>query len=407
VKLRDYEDYSVYGRDGAASVRRPGMLHYALAGVSGALLLAAAAPLLLFWISLIVSDATLPLQFIAFVPKWIWVVAAIPPFLGALVIRPRAIAGHGRLRRRLGIGCAIVLGISGGYVLFIDWRMFNALRSRPEGAALSIAYWNLTMPDSEHWDGSLPDAVGVGRGDGVSGVAPPEVYLLTSNQTNAAFDETLRKLRTDGKTWNVVRRGEFVAISLLPIVSTRLHRLQSVGTVAGTMEDRQRWEDFYNRWVVRIGVRARTFNGDSAAEVFEVEVDATASLGKVVRFWLIDLPSDPMINRRAAALAVREWLSVQRSVADGLGLPDVVIGDCNMPRGTRALDVVMEAAGRPVRHAFDQVGWGLAASWPKAKPLLHIDHCFVTPGLQAVSYSRVKPPVSDHWVQRVEVGLSR
>ncbi len=407
MKLRDYDDYSVYGRDGVASIRRPGMLHYLRAGVSGALLLAAMLPLLLFWTSLVVSDATLPLQFIAFVPKWIWVVAALPPALGALVTRPRAIPGHGRLRRRLGIGCAVILCISGGYVLFIDFRMFNALRSRPEGTSLSIAHWNLTMPDSERWDGSLPDAVGVGRGSGLPGLAPPEMYLLTSNQTNAAFDETLRKLRTDGKTWNVVRRGEFVAISLLPIVSTRLHRLQSVGTVPGTMENRQRWEDFYNRWAVRIGVGARTFNGDSAAEVFEVEIDATASLGRVVRFWLIDLPSDPLINRRAAAMAVREWLNVQRSVADGLGLPDVVIGDCNMPRGTRALDVVMEATGRSVQHAFDQVGWGVAASWPKAMPMLHIDHCFVSPGFHAVSYSLVKTPVADHWAQRVEVGVSK
>ena len=407
MKFRDYDDYSVYGPDGAASVRRPGVLHYLRAGVSGCLLIAAAVPLLLFWTSVIVNDATLPLQFAAFVPKWIWVVAALPPFLGAMAAGPRTLPGYGKLRRRVGAGCAVVLALSVGYVLLIDWRMLNALRGRPEGASLSIAHWNLTMPDSERWEGSLPDAVGVGRGNNAGGAAPPVVYLLTSNQTNAAFDETLRKLRTDGNTWNVVRRGEFVVISVLPIVSTRLHRLQTVGTVRGTMEERQRWEDFYNRWAVRIGVGARTFNGDSAAEVFEVEVDATASLGKVVRFWLIDLPSDPMINRRAAAMAVREWLSVQRSVADGLRLPDVVIGDCNIPRGCRALDVVMEAAGRPVRHAFDQVGWGLSASWPKAMPMLHIDHCFLTPGLRAMSYSLVKPPVADHWAQRVEIAAEK
>ena len=407
MKFRDYDDYSVYGRDGAASVRRPGVLYFFRAGVSGVLLLAGLVPLLLFCTSVIINDATLPLQFVAFVPKWIWVAAALPPLLGALVTRPPALAGYGRFRRRLGIGCALLLAVNVGYLILIDWRMLNALRGRPEGASLSVAHWNLTMPDSEHWDGSLPEAVGVGGGSSVLAAGLPEVYLLTSNQTNAAFDETLRKLRTDGKAWNVVRRGEFVVISVLPIISTRLHRLQSVGTARFTMDERQRWEDFYNRWAVRIGVGARTFNGDSAAEVFEVEVDATAAVGKVVRFWLIDLPSDPMINRRAAALAVREWLNVQRSVADGLGLPDVVIGDCNIPRGCRALDVVMEAAGRPVRHAFDQVGWGLSASWPKALPMLHIDHCFLTPGLRAVSYSLVKPPVADHWAQRVEIAAEK
>jgi endonuclease/exonuclease/phosphatase (EEP) superfamily protein YafD len=97
------------------------------------------------------------------------------------------------------------------------------------------------------------------------------------------------------------------------------------------------------------------------------------------------LPRDPSLRRVTALLAERR--------------PDLVLGDFNAPRRSRAL------ARLPVgwRHAYDEAGTGWAATWPVPVPLLAIDQALVGPRLRAVGYRLAGTPWSDHRLQVIEL----
>lgn len=94
------------------------------------------------------------------------------------------------------------------------------------------------------------------------------------------------------------------------------------------------------------------------------------------------------------------WQASLRDLATevtDLTLPAVVAGDLNADRDHAAFRALL-ATG--LRDAHDERGRGLAATWPAALPLLHLDHVLVRDGadgrLAVVDVREVRVPGSDH-----------
>ena len=138
----------------------------------------------------------------------------------------------------------------------------------------------------------------------------------------------------------------------------------------------------------------RSLVSNDGIEVRYLRVDATAQIGREVSIYAIDLPSDPRIGRMKVAERLRSLLG--RADAPP---PDIVIGDFNMTRGGAALRTAFPG----LVHAYDQVGHGYGATFPRVLRLYHIDHVLLNDSLQALDYRLVNPGLGRHVVQVVDV----
>jgi len=115
-------------------------------------------------------------------------------------------------------------------------------------------------------------------------------------------------------------------------------------------------------------------------------------LGSERIIWGFDLPSSPRLSRS-------ELFQTLRGHLDGLtqSEPEVLVGDFNVPRGSRSL----KRAFPDHRSAFSEAGTGWSGTWPNAFPLWDLDQVLVGPGLTAVEYEVITPPHGMHRIQRV------
>jgi hypothetical protein len=113
--------------------------------------------------------------------------------------------------------------------------------------------------------------------------------------------------------------------------------------------------------------------------------------GRTWNVLLVDLPSDLRLARDPSLRRLREILDARR--------PDLVLGDLNAPRRSRALTPPPQG----FVHAYDAAGSGWSATWPMPLPLWSIDHCLVGPRLRVVGYRLQGSSASDHRMQVVDV----
>jgi endonuclease/exonuclease/phosphatase (EEP) superfamily protein YafD len=104
------------------------------------------------------------------------------------------------------------------------------------------------------------------------------------------------------------------------------------------------------------------------------------NLGSALR-----VPRDPSLRRVTALIAERR--------------PDLVVGDFNAPRRSRALSRLPPG----YRHAYDEAGRGWSATWPVPVPLIAIDQAIVGPRWRVTGYRLAGTPWSDHRLQRFEL----
>ncbi len=97
------------------------------------------------------------------------------------------------------------------------------------------------------------------------------------------------------------------------------------------------------------------------------------------------VPRDPLLERVLAMIEARA--------------PDLVLGDFNAPRRSRALARLPPG----FRHAYDAAGSGWSATWPAVLPLLAIDQTIVGPRLLVRAYSLRTTRISDHRLQLTEL----
>ena len=108
--------------------------------------------------------------------------------------------------------------------------------------------------------------------------------------------------------------------------------------------------------------------------------------------WIVDLPSDPQRSRKEVFKALLDGAQ-----AKGLGAPDIVVGDFNVTRHSRAL----ESAFPGYRMRLMNPAPGGAAPGLAPWPLWQIDQVLVGPGLTARLYEVIDPGTGHHRMQRV------
>jgi endonuclease/exonuclease/phosphatase (EEP) superfamily protein YafD len=109
-----------------------------------------------------------------------------------------------------------------------------------------------------------------------------------------------------------------------------------------------------------------------------------------VEVLAVDLASDPLMARDPVLQRLTALIEQVH--------PDLVVGDFNAPRRSRALSPL--PAGYV--HAYDAVGCGWSATWPLPCPVLAIDQCLVGARLRPVRYDLVTTGASDHRQQVLE-----
>ncbi len=249
----------------------------------------------------------------------------------------------GRRRRGGVVRSAAVLAFATSVVLGLGSDV--GLRPRPAArpGILRLVHWNASWPDSNR---------GLRPSNELLALEPDVVFFSNPYRFfNDGREETWRE-----HGYEVVIPGIFAVASRVPVIETRT-----------------------------------IFVGRDMGAAYVV-LDASATLGRTLRVLVVDLPSDPRLSRMSVVSTFR-----QAMVERGAGDVDLVIGDCNITRGSASLAVL--APG--MRDAWDEAGRGWGASWPRGLPLFHLDHAFLAPWLMASGYRLVDLRGGDHLAQEV------
>jgi vancomycin resistance protein VanJ len=114
-----------------------------------------------------------------------------------------------------------------------------------------------------------------------------------------------------------------------------------------------------------------------------------------VRLMIVDLPSELNVPRDPLLRRIKSFIEEHQ--------PDLVIGDFNAPRRSRALSQL--PAG--YRHAFESAGRGCGYTWPIIVPMLAIDQCLHGPRIAPVRYELRTSLSSDHRLQVFDAAIRR
>lgn len=109
--------------------------------------------------------------------------------------------------------------------------------------------------------------------------------------------------------------------------------------------------------------------------------------GRALRLIVADMTSNLNVHRD---LYLQPFLQVIREQQ-----PDLIVGDFNAPRLSRAFRNLPEGW----RHAYDAAGAGWSSTWPVPVPVLAIDQCICGPRLTPVRYELRSTLLSDHRIQ--------
>lgn len=144
-------------------------------------------------------------------------------------------------------------------------------------------------------------------------------------------------------------------------------------------------------------LEARPVVSNQGLEIVLLRIDASDTQGGEIVVYLVDLPSDPMVNRSEQARRGRRLL-------DEAGIPDadLVIGDFNAPRGSWSIRTLFPG----LHHAYRDAGYGYAGTFHRAFPLYHLDHILLDDSLQATSYYIADPELGRHRVQIAHITSS-
>ena len=138
-------------------------------------------------------------------------------------------------------------------------------------------------------------------------------------------------------------------------------------------------------------IEARPLVAHDMGDVTLLRLDCTATLGRELVVYAVDLPSDPKLPRAELARKMRELIED----ADGPP-PDLVVGDFNMTRNGAAFRTLFPA----LHHAFNDGGHGYGASYHRTFPLYHIDHILLNDSLRAARYDLIDPGLGRHCAQK-------
>jgi hypothetical protein len=263
--------------------------------------------------------------------------------LAAFLTLPVAARRRDRRRPWRVAGVLAMVAAMSVSLLTIEHRFVAPRPTRPDGVRL--VHWNMSWPaqsQAERFGRRVPDF-------------ESDIVLISSPGHLVRSPSVQQWLGDEG----VYRRlGVFAALVRVPIIECRELRASD-----------------------------RTY-------VALLRLDTTEQIGRDLTILLVDLPSMPLIGRMALARDLRRDLG-----ADDVPVPDIVVGDLNITRGSAALATLFPA----LHHAWDDAGSGYGATFPRLVPLYHIDHVLLADDLVATEYEIIDPGIGLHLPQRARI----
>jgi vancomycin resistance protein VanJ len=168
---------------------------------------------------------------------------------------------------------------------------------------------------------------------------------------------------------------------------------QSVERFCDDLGGNYRAEVFSNLAVIgrgRVVLLDRLMDRDGArAQLVSWEHD-----GHSLLLLVADLPSDIRVPRDPLLRELNEHIRRHG--------PDLVVGDLNAPRRSRALGELPLG----YEHAYDSVGSGVGYTWPVPMPMYALDHCIHGPAVTPTHYTLLSSIHSDHRCQTLDFSLA-
>lgn len=130
------------------------------------------------------------------------------------------------------------------------------------------------------------------------------------------------------------------------------------------------------------------------------EPRATIDVGGIPVRLLGVHPQPPINGQGKGWQRALEDLDRELQSADGA---TIAAGDFN---GGRDLKSFRRLLGGGVRDAHEELGKGLATTWPSGFPFLHLDHVLVKGGVSVCHIDQVRLPGSDHLAVVVDLAVS-
>jgi endonuclease/exonuclease/phosphatase (EEP) superfamily protein YafD len=233
-----------------------------------------------------------------------------------------------------------------------------------------------------------------GLGAGLLALPPLLAVALVENQWSRPWSGELPASSTRFVHWNVCSgrlgwaavsgelarlQADFCLLSEPPLTLSAGAIAASIApgsecVLMGSMAAIARGSLKSDGWLVRenrLKVHALTWTGEAGAlKVFAIDISSNVLQAR-----------NPSLERLAALI--------------GEHRPDIVAGDFNSPRRSRALHP--PPAG--FTHAYEAAGRGWSYTWPVPLPLWAIDQCIVGPRVRPLHYALRSTLRSDHRLQ--------
>ncbi|MGI9014773.1 MAG: hypothetical protein ACR2GY_11080 [Phycisphaerales bacterium] len=283
--------------------------------------------------------------------QWLWWIPTPATSAAALLSAVAVRLGFAKTKRRTILCGVFACGLLFGAVWFsfVDHRLFASVDPHTTSrASLRIVHWNISSPLRGEEDDFVAGF------DALEG----DVFLLTSPSGTARLS---KRVREEG--WFEQRLNIFSIVTRKPIIGSRV------------------------------------LVSDASIRIVLIEVDTIEQLGRTLIVYAVDLPSELDRPRMEVARQVHEMLVY----ADGPPA-DVIVGDCNIPRGSASLEVAFPG----YLHAYDIAGHGYGATFRRDLPLYHIDHIFVLQqgDLIVERYDILRPTLGRHLIQAATIRRS-
>lgn len=245
---------------------------------------------------------------------------------------------------------------------------------------LRILHWNLTSPDTHAWPGVLTD---------IPECAAADILLLGITMDDGQFRRVIEPL---SHTHTIRRIHGLAVASRLEILDLRMIDLNLIPIVRARRLDSASPEPWYqviyNDHAEALGISRREFDLPDPGYLIELNLRLPQGPRSI---YFIDLPSNPFVSRMQIARAVRARITTQ-----GVSDPIAIIGDFNIPGGSASLGVIAPGYLHAANVADDS---DRGPTWPRARPLLDIDHAFVKKDCRVRVYRTFDAGLSDHWGQ--------
>ncbi|MGD9690195.1 MAG: endonuclease/exonuclease/phosphatase family protein [Phycisphaerales bacterium] len=370
------------------------------------MLMAGAVPVGVYALGRALTDRLSWSQFLFWIPASLLVgAAAVLISLAWGLSRVRRRDRHGALGRSRLLGrcvawCALAAGLAGVHATW-QARVHRWVLPGPEvgvGPTLRVVHWTAMAPDVAPRDTTLP---------GLIEQFEPDLMLLTMALAPHQYDGLVSRLPEE---FDSAHAGLFTVASRLPILSRRVFNLGLAENdrpalppgaaidprqPAPVPDESRHWiEYFYNQVRGPLGLPRRYFRNADPGWLLVLTLDGTQRFGRPVTVYFYDLPSDPLRSKAELAERVTRVVGELERAGD-LPPPDLIVGDFNIPRGSASL-------GRMTRgyaSAHDDAGIGPCSTWPRARPILHLDHLLRSPAWRARKYQVFDPGSGDHLAQ--------